>query len=64
MTNFNVKFLLRFKTHEFDLSTGLAHIALVSSSEEEAKRFYKEGLGLRELRSPVIYTSRKSLPDT
>ena len=32
----------------------IGHIALVSSSEEKAKRFYKDGLGLKELRSMVI----------
>ena len=32
----------------------IGHIALVSSSEEKANRFYKDGLGLKELRSMVI----------
>ena len=40
----------------------VAHIALVSSSEEKANRFYKEALGLKELRSTVIpSTLSKSL---
>ena len=32
----------------------IGHIALVSSSEEKANRFYMDGLGLKELRSMVI----------
>ena len=32
----------------------IGHIALVSSSEERANRFYRDGLGLKELRSMVI----------
>jgi catechol 2,3-dioxygenase-like lactoylglutathione lyase family enzyme len=32
----------------------IGHIALVSSSEEKANRFYKDGLGLKELRSMII----------
>jgi len=35
----------------------IGHIALVSSSEEKANRFYKDGLGLKELRSTVIPAS-------
>jgi catechol 2,3-dioxygenase-like lactoylglutathione lyase family enzyme len=32
----------------------IGHVALVSNSEEKANRFYKDGLGLKELRSTVI----------
>ena len=32
----------------------ISHVALVSGSEEKANRFYKEALGLKELRSAVI----------
>jgi catechol 2,3-dioxygenase-like lactoylglutathione lyase family enzyme len=32
----------------------ISHIALVSGSEEKANRFYKDGLGLKELKSTVI----------
>jgi len=35
----------------------IGHIALVSSSEKKANRFYKDGLGLKELRSTVIPAS-------
>ena len=35
----------------------IGHIALVSSSEEKANRFYREGLGLKELRSTVLPAS-------
>jgi catechol 2,3-dioxygenase-like lactoylglutathione lyase family enzyme len=35
----------------------IGHIALVSSSEEKANRFYKEALGLKEIRSTVILAS-------
>jgi catechol 2,3-dioxygenase-like lactoylglutathione lyase family enzyme len=35
----------------------IGHIALVSSSEEKANRFYKDGLGLKELRSTIIPAS-------
>jgi catechol 2,3-dioxygenase-like lactoylglutathione lyase family enzyme len=35
----------------------IGHIALISSSEEKANRFYKEALGLKELRSTVIPAS-------
>jgi catechol 2,3-dioxygenase-like lactoylglutathione lyase family enzyme len=35
----------------------IGHIALVASSEEMANRFYKEALGLKELRSTVIPAS-------
>ncbi len=35
----------------------IGHIALASSSEEKANRFYKDGLGLKELRSTVIPAS-------
>jgi catechol 2,3-dioxygenase-like lactoylglutathione lyase family enzyme len=35
----------------------IGHIALVSSSEEKANRFYKDGLGLKEIRSSVIPAS-------
>ena len=40
----------------------ISHVALVSGSEEKANRFYKEALGLKELRSTVIpSTLSKSL---
>ncbi len=32
----------------------ISHVALVSGSEEKSNRFYKEALGLKELRSTVI----------
>ncbi len=32
----------------------IGHVALVSGSEEKANRFFKETLGLKELRSTVI----------
>ncbi len=32
----------------------ISHVALASGSEETANRFYKEALGLKELRSTVI----------
>ena len=32
----------------------IGHVALISGSEEKANRFYKEALGLKELRSAVI----------
>jgi catechol 2,3-dioxygenase-like lactoylglutathione lyase family enzyme len=35
----------------------IGHVALVSSSEEKANRFYRDVLGLRELRSTVIPAS-------
>ena len=35
----------------------IGHVALVSGSEEKANRFYKDGLGLKELRSTVIPAS-------
>jgi catechol 2,3-dioxygenase-like lactoylglutathione lyase family enzyme len=35
----------------------IGHIALVSSSEEKANRFYKDGLGLKDLRSTVLPAS-------
>ncbi len=35
----------------------IGHVALVCSSEGKANRFYKDGLGLKELRSAVIPAS-------
>ena len=35
----------------------IGHVALVSSSEEKANRFYKGALGLRDLRSTTIPAS-------